>query len=167
MIQPSRRRVAADSSSIILLQKVSLLERFLANYQVVIAGEVYKEITRPQKAGAAELQRLFMGAVQPAGENHIHKGMGRGESETICLYEENRAEFIIVDDKKAAQYCRTHDIPFINCLLLPRILHAAGCIGSEQCRGVLPVLIREGYYSKSIIGQAQDIAGPVLKRFYP
>jgi len=51
-------RVAADTSSFILLQKVGLSHCFLQSYVPVIAAAVFKELGVPGKQGAAALIEL-------------------------------------------------------------------------------------------------------------
>lgn len=167
MIQHSLRRVAVDSSSIILLQKASLLDRFLRSYTVVIAESVFLELVLPGKKGAGELEMLLAGRQKSLLKPCDLRGMGRGESASICLYLEGRADFILLDDKRAATFCRSNDIPFVNSLLLCRILFEAGEIDQKTHGQIWQRLIRDGYYSKAIVKQAMNIGESSLKVFYP
>jgi len=161
------RRVVADSSSIILLQKVRLIGTFLDNYRVIIPCHVYGEVTGGGKKGSNELGNLLSeNIVQSPGDNRI-EGMGQGESSVIALYLDGAGDFVLLDDKKGANYCKAQAIPFINALLVSRILWLAGAIKEDNYRAAAELLIQEGYYSDMIIKKAAAIRDVELQQFMP
>ncbi len=161
------RKVIADSSSIILLQKVRLLEDFLVNYRVIISCHVYEELTGGGKQGSGELIDLLIGdRVQSLGGTYL-EGMGQGENSVIALYSMGAGDFVLLDDKKAANYCKAQAIPFVNALLVSRILHLAGSITEDRYRATAQLLIQEGYYSDMIIKKAAAIRDIELQQFMP
>ncbi len=160
-------RVAADTSSLILLQKVGLLHCFLQSYVPVIAAAVYKELGVPGKQGAAELTDLVRHAACRADAADNIAGLGRGESGAILLWKKGLADFLLVDDKKAAHYCKAHAIPFVNSLLMPRILEQNGALTHEQSAAVLLLLVRFGYYSEAVIKRAAAMSAEDLRFFHP
>ncbi len=161
------RRVATDSSSIILLQKSLLLDRFLSSYHAIVAEEVYTELTMVPKKGSVILKQLLQSRVTAAGDEIDHPKMGKGESATIGLYQAGLCDFILLDDRRAANYCRTFKIPFINSLLISRILCLCGAIDEDEAEMSMALLHQKGYYSAAIISQAETIADSELKKFYP
>lgn len=162
-----QRRVVADSSSLILLQKSQIFHTFLKSYSVIIARSVYDELNVPQKKGAGELVGLLRDVVKNPLANHRLAGMGAGESCSIHLYNEGYGDFMLLDDRKAANYCKARDIPFVNSLLLPRILYGAAIIDERRYRLVTNNLIEDGYYSERIIAMAGDISAERLRDFFP
>jgi len=161
------RTAVADSSSIILLQKVRLLGVFLHNYHVIIPGQVYDELTGGGKKGADELGNLLRDKIRlPAEDIHI-KGLDRGESGVMNLYIDGGGDFVLLDDKKGAKYCTSQAIPFINALLLSRILYIVGAIEGETYKAAAELLIQEGYYSDMIIKKAAAIRDIDLQQFMP
>lgn len=157
----------ADSSSIILLQKVRLLQIFLNTYCVVIPGPVFDELTGQGKKGSLELRNLLSNTVVKSSDEDNFKGLGRGESSVISLYFKSVGDFVLLDDKKGANYCKSQAIPFINALLLTRILCVAGALKEEEHREAKEWLIQEGYYSDTIIEKAAAISNDELQQFMP
>lgn len=162
------KSVVVDSSSIILLQKAALLPRFLNNYSVTITASVFTELTLVQKEGAVELLKLLTGCIKKFSEhNSLDLNMGRGERDTIVLQQQGYGDFILIDDKRAANYCRSKKIPFINSLLVPRIFFFVGILDEAECQEKVRELAELGYYSKEIIELAKSFSRDRLCRFFP
>ncbi len=161
------RRVAADSSSIILLQKSLLLDRFLISYHAIVAKEVYTELTTVPKVGSVALKNLLKSRITSAGDEEDQPKMGKGESATIGLYQAGSCDFILLDDRRAANYCRILKIPFVNSLLISRILFLCGVIDENEAKKSMTLLHQKGYYSTAINSQAETIVDSELKKFYP
>ncbi len=162
------KSIAVDSSSIILLQKVRLLQSVLDNYSIVIAESVYRELTLVNKSGVAELVQLLSSKVmQLRGSNSQYPRMDIGERDTIEVYRQRYSDFILLDDKKAAIYCRKNRLPFVNSLLVPRIFYAAGILGVEECWLKFRGLVKAGYYSDKIVARAKDMSEASLLVFSP
>ena len=162
------KNVVVDSSSIILLQKTDLLETLLSNYSIIIADSVYRELTLAEKKGTADLVRLLAGrSVKPLRNQVISSSMDLGERDTIELYREGYGDFVLIDDKKAAKYCKTLSIPFINSLLVPRIFLAVGLLSADEYLQKFEELVNVGYYSEYIVVRAKDISDKRLREFCP
>ena len=159
--------MVADSSSIILLQKVRLLQIFLNTYFVVIPEPVFDELTGQGKKGSLELQNLLSNNVVKSSDEDNLKGLGRGESSVISLYFEKAGDFVLLDDKKGAKYCKSQEIPFVNALLLTHILRVVGAVNDTEYREAEARLIQEGYYSDTIIEKAAAIRNNELQQFMP
>lgn len=161
------RKVIADSSSIILLQKADLFELFCDRFKVVITLQVYKELMDGAKKGAAQLQKYLYGRIDQTLTSKTVFGMGPGESSVIALYLEGGGDFVLLDDKKGANYCKDHSIPFINSLLVSRVLYIAGAIDEAEFISTTRLLTEEGYYSQRIIDKAESISKSELRYFLP
>lgn len=162
------KSVVADTSSIILLQKTCLLKSFLSNYSVVIAKSVFFELTHAEKKGVTELAHLLGGKLkQPLQQESISANMGLGERDTIELYSEGNGDFILVDDKSAAKWCRACSFPFINSLLVPRVLYAAGLLSVDECQKKFSELVEVGYYSAKVVRMAKGLDSQRIKFFSP
>jgi len=161
------RRVVADSSSIILLQKVRLLDVFLDKYRVIIPPRVYDELTGGGKKGSRELAHLLIANIVQSNNDIRIDGLDRGESSVIALYFDGAGDFVLLDDRKGANYCKAQAIPFINALLVSRILFLAGAIKEDDYRAAAELLIQEGYYSDMVIKKAAVIEDMELQRFMP
>jgi hypothetical protein len=72
---------------------------------------------------------------------------------------------IILDDGKGAAYCKKNTIPYINALLVPRILHMAGRIITEERECLMKKITAYGRYSKQIIDYAFSCKDEEIARF--
>lgn len=162
-----QRRVASDSSSIILLHKAALFEAFYQSYRMVVTGQVYAELLAGAEKGPKPLQNWLGRCWEQCRVDGNVEGMGRGESSVIILYLQGGADFVLLDDKKGAKYCKKKAIPFINSLLVPRLLLLADVIDEAAMRQATRSLIAAGYYSPQIIKKARRIEERDLRCFLP
>lgn len=162
-----RRKIAADSSSVILLQKVNLLADLIAEYDLVVAESVYAELVAVPKKGSEELKTIFSDRIARIQTADDMPGMGAGERDTLHLYQQGMCDFVLLDDKKAALFCRRNKIPFVNSLLMPRIFCLTGILEHEECERVTALLAEYGYYSAEIMSKAGTIPLQSLGKFFP
>lgn len=175
---PAGRRnpVLMDASSAIILFKCSFFEPVIKYFNIIMAESVYSEITREDREGAGaficfrkeerihihdnvEKKDCSQGQFQPL------KGLGSGEQDTIRLYQMGIGDMIILNDGKGASYCKKNDIPFINSLLVPRILHLGGLIGKEERNSAMKCIMTYGRYSTKIIEYAYGCGDETLAGF--
>jgi len=151
-----------DSSSAILLYKSSLFDHLLETYRIAMTASVYEELTVPGYLGAREFRQYAeTGAVKiqsPIGMQLPAKGanslyaMDRGERDTIrCYVAKGPISFIIIDDGRAARYCRRTGIPFINGLLFARIAYLSGLLSESEYIEKQGELVRIGRYGQEVI----------------
>jgi predicted nucleic acid-binding protein len=160
-----------DSSSAILLFKVALMNILIENYEILISQTVYKELTIPGQRGYCEFieyrQKNLITVSNNHGSKSIELPLRGGEMETILLYHNGMGDFIIIDDKKGVDYCKRNNIPFINALLVPKILFFSNLIERESYIEKKWHLIHLGRYSKRIIDLAGSISLKELLPFLP
>lgn len=173
-----QKPVLIDSSSAIILFKSGLIDRLLKNYAVFMTPTVFCEITRDGDPGADRFNELHgrdrfritdaNSAASPRrpGQPGL-PSLGPGERETIQEFLCGRAEFIIVDDGRAGGYCRNRQIPYINALLLPRVLYLADRLSGHLCRSGTEAILRHGRYSADIIARAERLDKNALVHFFP
>jgi len=163
-----------DASSAILLFKVDLLQVLLKTYRIIMAESVYEELTRDGYPGV----RLIMDcrnngrfAVRTPREWRYpffdSPALHRGERDTLLCYDNGPESFLIIDDGKAARFCRDNGIPYINALLFPRLLSFAGRMSPDDCRRKIKTLITIGRYSQPIIAFAKECTLQDLLYFLP
>ena len=162
-----KKRIIGDSSSLILLQKAKLLETVCRLYTVIVSASVFSELTSHSKEGGRELKRSLTDVRTPSSHRLEGMNMGAGERETLTLYLEGQGDFVLVDDKKAAAYSKKHSIPFINCLLVPRILWCSDHLNEAQCDTLMQKLYSQGYYSAEILARARSMTLSSLRPFMP
>ncbi|MGD8368021.1 MAG: hypothetical protein PVG78_10285 [Desulfobacterales bacterium] len=170
----TQKRTIVDSSSAILLAKIGLFHRLTEIYEVVMAEAVYGEIARkgyPGACGFAAARRAGQirvlspeGSFLPTAEDAL---TGAGERETIRLYARGEGDFVIIDDRKGAGFCRSAGIPYINALLFPRILRLVGELSESEYRRRTGQLLQNGRYSANIVEVAAGASRERLGRFLP
>lgn len=168
------KRAVVDASSAILLFKAGLFGHLVDAYRVVVARAVYGEICRDGYPGARRFaaarkegqMRVFAPDPEKAA---LVRGVppGRGERETILLFAQGAGDFVLIDDRRGAGCCRSAGIPYINALLLPKILMFAGRLSESQCRRRTSQLLAGGRYSKKIVAVAAAASPQNLFRFMP
>ena len=170
------RKVLLDSSSAILLEKTGLLHLFLSAYQVILTQAVYDELTRNNYPSAQlfvqiHLESLFaIASLEKTADQYETEALlslNWGERETILQFLSGAGDFIMVDDGKAAKYCDKHDLPFVNALLLPRLLHGRGLISGAEKTEKVAEIIKVGRYSEKIIKLARGLPHEALEPFLP
>jgi hypothetical protein len=158
----SMKQCLIDSSSAILLYKSGLFGYLFETYHIAMTASVYEELTVPGYPGAGEFrQSAKSGAVTiqssagmlfpGEGANSLY-AMGRGERDTIrCYVAKGPILFIIIDDGRAARYCRRAGIPFINGLLFARIAFLSGLLSESEYIKKQGELVRIGRYGHEVI----------------
>ena len=168
--------VFTDASSAIILEKAGLFTIFSEAFRIVFSASVFKEITRSGYPGAAFFLNSSENKVLDAdlfNETKSVKGcpqkneMGQGERDTIRLFLETKQGFILTDDGRAAKWSKDHALPFINALLVPKILQYAGLMSEEDCLKKMDLLCRTGRYSKKIKALAFSFEKKDLAFFIP
>lgn len=167
------KAVLVDSSSAILLYKTGLFDRLTACYQVRLAKAVYQELTHPGYPGARyfleikarQMIRLF--SPPPGKPPRPLLGMGAGEQRTLQGFLAGNGDFILIDDGKGASFCRKQGIPYINALLVPRLLYLGGRISLSEYQEKTGAILKIGWYSAAIIDYARFCPAGRLSFFLP
>ncbi|WP_136808775.1 hypothetical protein [Desulfosediminicola flagellatus] len=178
-LNPVRQKndVLPDSSSLILLQSAGILELVCHYYTLLLVPSVFEEITEAEKPGAnffvylqkKNLLHLLTGSDisnTPMQRAELGK-MGKGESELLANFLSGAGSFVVVDDLRAAKFCVRHEIPFINALLIPRILMFADVLSGESADEYFSLIQQRGRYSVSILKRAESFQHEDLERFFP
>ena len=170
-----KKAVLIDASSAILLFKTNWMVPLLDHYRVGIGPTVYREVTVPHRPGAAAFarwrqeRRLALHprnattAKSPARSNRLDPG----ESECIALYEEGAGKFIIIDDGPAAAFCRRRAIPYVNALLVPRLLVPRPVRDRAGLQDAVLAIYAEGRYASWVLEYALTCPDENLAFFLP
>ena len=161
------KRVLLDTSSAILLFKADLLARLTQYYNVSQTHSVQHELTRKNHPGAGTFRqyaadkkiRIIDVQNVPFPENKDGQplpSLGQGELDTIKCFWTDKQDFVIIDDGRAARYCRKNNIAFINALLFPRLLYFSRSISRAGCTAAMNRLIRVGRYSNEVVAWARN-----------
>lgn len=93
--------------------------------------------------------------------------LDRGERDTILLFHDGHGDFVVTDDGAAARFCVNKRIPFVNALLLLRLLHHAELIGEYSYETGFKSLLSLGRYTQKIIDFARGCPDNELAFFLP
>jgi hypothetical protein len=169
--------VLIDSSSAILLYKSGWLDATLEHFHLRTGQAGCRELTVDGYPGANRFQRLVATgdleilpslAATPAGPDAALTGMGPGERECIQHFLAGCGRFILMDDGRGAAYCRDHRLPYINALLIPRILALADPdIGRQTVAKATAKIYSLGRYAPWVLDHARHCGDAGLAPFLP
>lgn len=152
-----------------------MLESLCTNLCSMIVPAVFQEISQPEKTGSADIQkyvrndtiRLLADGDKNASEHRLFRQLDTGERETLNCFTQGEGDFVIIDDLQAIRICVREKIPFINALLVPKILHFAKRLDSKQYARAFKLISETGYYSTKIIHKAETFQKEELFQFFP
>ena len=166
-----------DSSSAILLYKSDLLDILVEAYHITMTASVYEELTITGYPGAEEFRQYAeAGSIitQSPPRMQLREGeaeslysMGRGERDTVRCYDAKGPAFIILDDGRAARYCRRAGIPFINALLFARIAYLSGLLPETVYDEKYGELVRIGRYGQEVTAFVRHCSCKDMAFFLP
>lgn len=170
------RKVLIDASSAILLFKAGLIRAAAEAWALIITPSVLEELIVEGHPGTSAFRQMALtgrlSTSAPGNRPEIAfprelKRMGSGERDTLSLFLSGTGDFIVVDDGRAAGFCRTHGIPYINALLVPRILNRARVELPISWSEAMNAVFRTGRYSNDVLDYARLCADHSLEAFMP
>lgn len=153
-----------DSSTLILLAKIELLDFFIKNRKLKITKKVEEESTLINTFDAKMIkQRIKENKIQIEEiksfnfYNQLIKefNLGKGEAESIVLASEKR-EVLLTDDKKAINTCKIFNIKFATALNILIYSYRNKMIEKEKANIILKKLIYYGRYSENLIKSTME-----------
>ena len=131
------KTIIIDSSSAILLFKSDMLSYLLSEYRTFMTKSVHDEVLKDGYPGSDEFREYFthktIKIISPKKGTQIIESkellkLDKGEQDTIRAFFNGMGDFIVIDDGKGAGFCKKNKIPYINALLVPRILYESQII---------------------------------------
>ncbi|SDW52311.1 DUF3368 domain-containing protein [Aequorivita viscosa] len=145
--------VIADAGPIFSLAIINELE--LLNHlfdEVKISKAVWEEISLDKTTGFYEQIELFFKPkiVNIKGFNELTFVMDYGESESVTLYRELDADFLLIDDKKARNIAENFNIKCIGTLGILSVAKSKGII--KDLKPIFEKFLKHNrYYSIELI----------------
>ena len=155
--------IISDSTSLILLAKIGLLEIFVGRNKIVIPGVVYREVIKGKEKGREDsmlVERLVaerkLTIKSPARllSNKIKSlfNLKGGEREVIALASSLKDKCtILTDDKKCLSSAKALNINFIISLDVVVVLYVRNAIKKEVALECINKLEEYGWYHKDLI----------------
>lgn len=144
--------LAADTSSLILCHKAGVIRQLCQHFSIFISPVIYDELTAQGHDSDLFVQLVDDDTLKVLHvEEHHASYLTGGERDTVSLYYQETCTGILVDDRQAITLCRNEHIPFINALLVPRVLLARQAITWDEYNDAEEVLLKEGRYSREVV----------------
>jgi hypothetical protein len=170
-VNSERKTVIIDASSAILVYKAGLLGVVAGEYRIITARSVRDELTVAGRDGTEQFINYFSsGEIETSFDFKCclpALPLRGGEKDAVLLYLSGGADFIIMDDGEGAAYCRANSIPFINALLVSRVLFLSGRIGRQAMNSATDKLLRIGRYAEWVVEYARTCSTANLQVFFP
>jgi predicted nucleic acid-binding protein len=159
--------IVFDSSTLILLAKAELLEKFIeaAGVEALIPPEVARESCEMKQAFDALVIARLIGEkkirVHPLKDrtafDRLRRDMslGAGEAEAVALAMRMRADLVATDDRHGINACRLVKVPFTSALAILVRMFQNGVLSREEAVEKLAILEREGRYKRALISAAR------------
>lgn len=161
------RRIAADSCSLIFLNRLHLLEHYASVHTVVLTQALYDEITRvpctTQPADERALyEKLFAGSVFLVNPEEKpgagpRAALSCADRTLIHAFYSLSLDGILTDDKKVCLNCRTRNIPYINTPMALFVLLSNGVISHGSYTAALQELYGMGRYGKFVRDHMEEL----------
>jgi len=145
--------VIADAGPIFSLAIIDKLE--LLNHlfdEIKISKAVWEEVTLDKTTEFYNKIELFFKSkvVKIKGFNELTFVMDYGESESVILYKELNADFLLIDDKKARKIAENFDIKCIGTLGILSVAKDKGLI--NELRPIFKTFLKnDRYYSLKLL----------------
>lgn len=162
-------RIICDSSTLILLEKIKLLELILKRDEVIISKEVYEEVVLRGKEmkhpDSYEIEKKvkkdLIKIVEIKDKNKFKEikeifNLAKSETEAIVLLHEGRGDIAALDDLKAMKYCVYSKIPFVTTINLLLNYFDKKLISKNKAKDMIKNLGIFGRYKDEIIFYALD-----------
>lgn len=159
LLQPGLE-IAADSCSLIFLNRLHLLEAYTAIHTIVLTQKLFDEIMhRPANKNTQDdptlYKKLFSEKIlsEPcsnASRGELPVALSTADVSLLHLHETRRLDGILTDDKGLCQYCKKHAVPYINTPMALFILLYNSKLSHNQYNDALHALYAMGRYGKYV-----------------
>ena len=158
-------QVVFDSSTLILLAKISLLRTVSENFGCLVTREVEKESTENKNSFDAKLIAQLIkegkiGIVKNAKEGGLEKDfrLGKGEASALSFAIE-KGMVVATDDKPAIKACRVFNVGFVTAMDFVIDAFDNGKISAGEAKAKIKSLDEYGRYDTRIISEALEKIG--------
>ena len=164
--------IISDASTLILLEKIVLLDKLVEKFEFIISREIYGEAVIKGKKIKSEDSYSIENKIN-SGTIKIRKikdrrkvnqiidefNLEKGETETIVLFLQENADILALDDHKAINVCKIYKIPFITALTFVITALDAKIIMKNEAKEMVRNLGIYGRYKDELIYKALNYIG--------
>jgi len=123
--------IIGDSSALVALatmDRLDLLEKIFDT--IYVPQAVYDEVTISYKPQSVKLQEFLTDKVVKVELDISKMGLGQGELEAITLYKDKKADFLLIDDRRAKSFAKLNGLNVIGSLGVMILAKDGGYINS-------------------------------------
>lgn len=159
--------IISDASSLILLEKISLLDILIKKFSFIIPKEVYDEaVTKGIEKNMADAYKIDekvkekVITIREVRDNKKTKEIienfrvGNGEGAAVALFLEQKADILATDDRKAINVCNVYSIPFMTSLTFVLNAFENKLIKKQDAKDMIRQLDIYGRYKDELIYNA-------------
>lgn len=164
--------IVSDASTLILLEKIALLEKLTKKFRFIIPAEIYDEAVAKGKAiksnDAYSIENkinknlIRVEKIKDADKlNQIISefDLARGEAEAIVLFFEQDGYLLASDDHKAINVCKIYKMPFITALAFVIKSFNEKVIKIDDAKEMIKLLSIYGRYKDELVYKALNYLG--------
>ncbi len=125
--------IIGDSSALVslaVMDRLHLLEEIFD--EVYVPQAVYDEVCIDNKPQSIKLKIFLANKVIKVQLDIAKIGLGQGELEAITLYQNSKADFLLIDDKRAKNFAKLNGINVIGSLGIIILAKEKGLIKSVR-----------------------------------
>ena len=164
--------IISDASTLILLQKIILLDKLVKNFEFIISQEIYNEaVIKGKKIKSKDSysieSKINSGIIKVKkvkDRKRVNQiidefSLEKGETEAIVLFLQENADILAIDDHKAINVCKIYKIPFITALTFVIAALDAKIIMKNEAKEMVRNLGIYGRYKDELVYKALNYAG--------
>lgn len=145
--------VISDTTPIISLLKANQLELLQKLYRsVLIPRAVYRElIENPRYKNKAEIIKImdFLKTMEIENVKSVNilravTGLDAGESEALIMYDEQKAELLLMDERKGRSVAKQLGIRYIGTAGILMLAYDKSLIQAEQIKDCIDLMLKNG-----------------------
>ena len=151
--------IVGDSSALVALATMDTLDILEKLFdEVFVPQAVYDEVTISHKSQSLKLKKFLSNKVLPVTLDLQKIGLGDGELEAITLYQKMKADFLLIDDKRAKKFANLNGVNTIGSLGVMILAKKEGMI--SPLRPYLKKLTDSNLYvSPNLVEKVLSLAG--------
>lgn len=151
----------ADTSPLIFLAKLALLETVVQNFKLITTSVVFEEATRRKEfVDAGHICRVVESGgimVETAAVNEVREmsgfwGLGKGEASVLVAVATRQNGSALIDDYAALTVCRTQGFSYTTTPVLIYEMGRRKLISRKQAKNKLIALGEYAWMSEEVIG---------------
>jgi hypothetical protein len=154
----NKGKIIADSSSIIYLEKIDMLETYSDFKNILIPEPIYNElITRNGTTDYSLYLKIIRSIKAPIQDIDNSIVLKYPDITLIDYYNRLNSDGILTDDGKVCKYCKYNNIPYINAPMVILSLKLCNIIDLDLFYEKLDEVYKIGRYSKYVRNYLDNI----------